>query len=224
MTNLLYRLCVASARPVMSLLSYWEVHGRANVPATGGFILAVNHCSYVDPVLLIVGMPRYLRFMVKSELYRLAPARWFLRTFGTFSVRRGFADRVALAEAQRLLSEGHVVVVFPEGTRSRTGRLLRGLAGTMALALHSGVPVLPVAIEGTEVVSGLSDIFRRPHMVLRIGEPYLPERPEGRLTSGALQVLADDLMLRIAAMLPEERRGPYAKGWAHDRVERAGPC
>jgi len=222
LTNLLYRLCVVSARPVMSLLSRWEVHGRVNVPATGGFILAVNHCSYVDPVLLIVGVPRYLRFMVKSELYRLSPARWFLRAFGTFSVRRGFADRVALAEAQRLLAEGHVVVLFPEGTRSRMGRLLRGLPGTMALAVRSGVPVLPVAIMGTETVRGWLGTLKRPRMVLRIGEPYRPERPEGRLTSAALQALADDLMLRIAAMLPEERHGAYAKGWNHDRAERAG--
>jgi 1-acyl-sn-glycerol-3-phosphate acyltransferase len=193
----------------MSLLSRWEVHGQENVPPTGPFLLAVNHCSYVDPVLLIVGVPRYLRFMVKSELYKPIAGQ-LLRAVGTFPVRRGLADREALATTLRLLKDGGAVVVFPEGTRSRNGRLLRGLPGTMALALRAEAPVLPAAIMGTEVVSGWLGIFRRPHMVLRIGEAYWPEKPGGMPASVAFQVATDDLMQRIAALLPEERRGAYA--------------
>ncbi|MGB2710013.1 MAG: lysophospholipid acyltransferase family protein [Conexibacter sp.] len=191
----------------------FEVVGRDNVPVEGPLILASNHLNNADPPVVALAMPRYPTFMAKREMIRwpiLGPA---FRIFGAFPVRRGEADLSALRLACDLVNQGKLLVMFPEGTRSRTGGLTRGHPGTALVALRTGAPIMPVAITGSEHL-GWPWIFLRPwsvkHIKVVVGEPFhLP--PVERITSEATREATDVIMRRIAAMLPPEYRGVYAE-------------
>jgi len=162
-TPLLYHVAGVLSWPVMYGLFRLRVHGRENVPATGGYVLACNHLSNFDPWPL--GMPlwpqRWLRFMAKSELYWW-PATLVLNGAGAFKVRRGTGDREAMATAERLAREGNVVVMFPEGTRRQKGLVKRHQArahsGAARIALETGVPLIPAAVAGTDQLLKLGPI------------------------------------------------------------------
>jgi 1-acyl-sn-glycerol-3-phosphate acyltransferase len=162
-TPLIYHVAGVLSWPVMYGLFRLRVHGRENLPATGGYVLACNHLSNFDPWPL--GMPlwpqRWLRFMAKSELYWW-PATLVLNGAGAFKVRRGTGDREAMATAERLAREGNVVVMFPEGTRRRKGLVKRHQArahsGAARIALETGVPLVPAAVAGTDQLLKLGPI------------------------------------------------------------------
>jgi 1-acyl-sn-glycerol-3-phosphate acyltransferase len=157
--------------------------------------------------------------MAKQEMIKwpiLGPA---FRIFGAFPVRRGEADLAALRAATEVIESGAMLVMFPEGTRSRTGGLTKGHPGTALIALRTGAPVLPVAITGSE---GLTWpwIFLKPfsvkHIKVTIGEPFhLP--PVERVNSDAAAEATKVIMGRIAALLPERYRGVYADSPAASR-------
>jgi 1-acyl-sn-glycerol-3-phosphate acyltransferase len=162
-TPLIYHVAGVLSWPVMYGLFRLRVHGRENLPTTGGYVLACNHLSNFDPWPL--GMPlwpqRWLRFMAKSELYWW-PATLVLNGAGAFKVRRGTGDREAMATAERLAREGNVVVMFPEGTRRRKGLVKRHQArahsGAARIALETGVPLVPAAVAGTDQLLKLGPI------------------------------------------------------------------
>jgi 1-acyl-sn-glycerol-3-phosphate acyltransferase len=190
----------------------FEVFGKEHVPMEGPLILASNHLNNADPPMIALAVPRQPMFMAKQEMINwpiLGPA---FRIFGAFPVRRGEADLSALRAAAEVVNSGAMLVMFPEGTRSRTGGLTKGHPGTGLIALRTGAPVLPVAITGSE---GLTWpwIFLRPlsvkHIKVTIGEPFwLP--PVERINSEAAAQATETIMRRIAALLPERYRGVYA--------------
>jgi 1-acyl-sn-glycerol-3-phosphate acyltransferase len=151
----LYNLVALLSWPILYGLFRLRARGREHLPDEGGFVLACNHVSSFDPWPL--GLPiwprRFLRFMAKSELYWW-PLRSVLDGAGAFPVNRGQADAVAIETAVRLAREGHVVAMFPEGTRRRKGLVKRFEArprtGAARIALESGVPLLPAAVAGTD--------------------------------------------------------------------------
>ena len=153
--SLVYRAVAAISKPIISLVFRPQATGLENVPREGGFVLAANHLSNFDPWAL--GLPlfpwRFLRFMGKSELF-FWPLGPFIQAAGAFKVRRGQADAEAMETAQRLAREGHVVVMFPEGTRRRKGLVKkwqpRAHTGAARIALAAGVPLIPAAIQGTD--------------------------------------------------------------------------
>lgn len=140
-----------------------RAHGVEHVPREGGAVLAANHHSNFDPWPL--GLPlfprRFLRFMAKSELFWF-PLGPFIRSAGAFKVRRGEADVEAIATAVRLCREGHLVVMFPEGTRRRKGlrkkHEARWHTGAARIALEAGVPLVPAAISGTDRLARLGPL------------------------------------------------------------------
>ena len=151
----LYNVIAALSAPVLYGLYRLRAGGRENLPAEGGFVLACNHVSSFDPWPL--GLPlwpkRYLRFMAKSELYWF-PLTLLLRNAGAFPVHRGQRDTVAIETAVSLAREGHVVAMFPEGTRRTKGLVKRHEArprsGAARIALEAGVPLVPAAVKGTD--------------------------------------------------------------------------
>lgn len=191
------------------MLSYWPVRllfrlrwrGLENIPA-GGFVLAANHLSNLDP--WAVGLPlfprRFLRFMGKSELWWF-PARYLLDAGGAFPVRRGQRDLEAISTAVELCRAGHAVVMFPEGTRRRKGLTKkwrpRAHSGAARIALGAGVPLIPAAVSGTDRLSRLGPIR------VVYGPPVslddLRELPAGE----AAQAATDRLMKRIAELEAE---------------------
>ena len=150
-----YNVVAGLSWPALYGLYRLRARGREHLPSEGGFVLACNHVSSFDPWPL--GLPlwprRFLRFMAKSELYWW-PMSAFLSSVGAFPVRRGQADVEAIETAMRLAREGHVIAMFPEGTRRRKGLVKRFEArprsGAARIALAAGVPLVPAAVAGTD--------------------------------------------------------------------------
>jgi glycerol-3-phosphate dehydrogenase (NAD(P)+) len=127
-----------------------ERTGRKNIPKKGPVILAANHRSFLDPFLIGCCMRRPLYFVAKKELFEKRWQGWILNGLGAFPIRRGEADEESLATARGVLERGGAVVIFPEGTRHRSGPLARPKRGVGRLALETGAPVVPIAILGSE--------------------------------------------------------------------------
>jgi 1-acyl-sn-glycerol-3-phosphate acyltransferase len=160
---LAYQVIAALSWPLLYGVFRLRARGRQNLPARGGYVLACNHISNIDP--WPVGLPlwprRWLRFMAKAELYWW-PATYVLDGAGAFPVRRGLADVEAIETAVQLAQDGHVVVMFPEGTRREKGLVkkheARPRSGAARIALEAGVPLVPCAVAGTDRLSRLGPI------------------------------------------------------------------
>ena len=181
-----------------------KVVGRSNLPATGGVVLAGNHISYADPVLLWIRSPRPVHFMAKSELWDITIMGWFLDQVWAFPVNRGASDRTALAKAAAYLAAGEPVGIFPEGTRNRDGEA-EAQGGAAFVALRAGVPIVPVGIAGTDRISPKgSRGIRFPKVVISIGEPIDPESfPGGR--KERVEAITATVMRRIGEELVHAR-------------------
>ena len=160
---LFYNFAAVVSAPVLYGPFRLRARGQGNLPATGGYVLACNHLSNFDPWPL--GMPiwphRWLRFMAKSELYWW-PLTLLLDAAGAFKVRRGVGDLEAIETAVQLAREGNVVVMFPEGTRRKKGLVkkheARPRSGAARIALEAGVPLVPVALAGTDRLLALGPL------------------------------------------------------------------
>ena len=189
-----------------------RVSGRHNVPKAGPLLLVANHLTYLEPPLIGVVLPRRLTFLTLQEVFRVAWVGRFARAVGMLPVAPSgprTLDGVRLA--LQLLEQGEVVGIFPEGTRSLTPGLLRANPGVALLAARSGVPILPVAVTGTERLDSVAHfLFARPRgarVRVVIGEPFRPRVPTGKVDH---QALADQIMMELAKLLPPAYRGAYA--------------
>lgn len=140
----------AIIRPVFRWQSRLNVTGAEHVPSMGAVIVAANHRSMLDVPLLVLACPRPMVFMGKRELFGDPIRRWAFHTMGGFPVRREIADIRAIDVALAVLERGEVLGMYPEGTRSRTGKMLPFLKGAAWLALRTGAPIVPCGITGTE--------------------------------------------------------------------------
>jgi 1-acyl-sn-glycerol-3-phosphate acyltransferase len=129
-------------------LSGWEVHGRENVPKTGAVIVASNHISYWDPLLVGTAAVREQHFLAKEELFR-GPLGWLIRSYNAIPIRRGRADLSGLAKATDVLRAGRSLILFPEGTRQRDGELRAARPGLGMLAVGSDALIVPTCIMGS---------------------------------------------------------------------------
>jgi 1-acyl-sn-glycerol-3-phosphate acyltransferase len=186
-----------------------RIDGMEHVPRSGAVLVIGNHVGTVEPALTGVFIPRRdVYYMAKKELFRAPFLGWLFRQNHAFPVVRHTADRAALRSALAVLAEGHVLLVYPEGTRSWDGHLVGEIqAGAGFIARHSGALVVPVASWGSErVIPRGAWIPRRADVELRIGEPFhLPLLGhDGRPLSS--REAAAIMMERVIALLPRERR------------------
>ncbi len=181
-----------------------------NLPKAGGCIVACNHVNVFDPFFLGMYLPRHPHFMAKIELFKHLFPRWVLRTAGTFPVNRSKSDPWALAQAGRVLASGSVLFMFPEGTRSGQEAILkRGKSGAVRLALEHQSLIVPTTIWGVQDIHvGLRNSNK---ISIRFDEPFDVGAIAGSPphSHAIISELTDMLMRRIAAMLPEEKRGIY---------------
>ncbi len=144
------RFLIRLLSPPLRLIMRVKVVGAENIPQTAGqppLVLCCNHISNWDPVLLIISQPRHVYFMAKAELFCNKLFSWFLgKQIGAFPVKRGTGDTGAIDTAKALVNEGKLVGIFPEGTRSKDGKLLRPKSGAALIISRTGASVLPVAI------------------------------------------------------------------------------
>jgi glycerol-3-phosphate dehydrogenase (NAD(P)+) len=168
--HLVYWFARAVLQPFFTIYFRMERIGREHIPASGPLIIASNHRSFMDPFVIGMMLRRPTYFVAKTELFRNPIVAWLLNSLGAFPVDRGQADRDAMVTARAILERGDVVVIFPEGTRTRPGALGTPKRGVGRLALETGAPVVPVALIGTEAVRRGWRI--RPHRVrIRAGRP-----------------------------------------------------
>ncbi len=186
-----------------------KIWGRENIPKKGACIVAANHISYLDPPLVgsVLFPHRKIWYMAKKELFAIPIFGTILKLVRAFPVRRGKPDREALWRALRLLRKGEVVCVFPEGTRSRDGRLKPPELGISLLSLYSSAPILPVAIVGTNKALPPDRILPRPARIeVYIGKPFHPliqgERKAQR------QEIARQVMKEIEGLLLQSGKYP----------------
>jgi 1-acyl-sn-glycerol-3-phosphate acyltransferase len=187
--------------------------GRENIPLTGPLIIASNHLNDADPCIYGFFFPRMIRTLAKQELFRYPGLRHFLQGYGAIPVRRGEADLAALRTANEMLEQGYAVCVFPEGTASKSkAQLIEGHPGVGLIALRTGVPVLPIAITGSQRLGLPKMFFRLPwprqHVTITYGKPFVLEKP-ARINGEAAKQATQEIMERIAALLPPEYRGYY---------------
>jgi 1-acyl-sn-glycerol-3-phosphate acyltransferase len=208
-----YRLVRLLLRLFFRIFTHLETTGIENLPASGGFIVAANHLGRLDVALVYHLLDRRDVYLLVAEKYRkYAIFRWLVRHLDAVFVERFSADFRALREMLNRLQRGGVLVIAPEGTRSPTGALIEGKPGGSYLAVKAEVPILPVAVTGTwdkQVLAQFSRL-RRPRLAVRVGAPFSLPPLDGRERDAALQAHTEEIMCRIAALLPPEYRGVYA--------------
>lgn len=203
-----YRVAKAVMAPVLRVFFRVRVEGLHHLPP-GPVILAANHLSFMDSLFLGLATPCPIAFMAKAEYFDKRRTAWIFRATGQIPLRRGSAAAAdhALAEAQGVLSEGGAVGIYPEGTRSRDGKLQRGKTGPARLAQATGAPIVPVGLAGTAEVQAPGELLPRLFrpVTIRFGPARrVPSAGEGAGRAG-LRSATDSLMGDIAALSGQDR-------------------
>lgn len=181
------------------------------VPMQGPLIVATNHTGQIEVPLLFAHLqPRKMTGWAKVEAWDNKFLHWVFNVWGIIPVRRGEADMHALKAAIRALEKSYIFGIAPEGTRNRNGVLIRAQPGTVTLALHTGAPILPVAHWGGEKLMKNLKRFKRTDFHIRLGQPFKVDLQGVKVTSEIRQQIVDEMMYKIAELLPEEYRGVYS--------------
>jgi 1-acyl-sn-glycerol-3-phosphate acyltransferase len=148
---MIYWLSRSVLRPIFKMLFGLSVEGLENLPASGPVVLAANHISYLDPLVVGLASPRRTAFVAKEELFKIPIFGWYIRKLEAFPVRRGAPDRRAFKAALDKLTAGQIVGIFPQGAR-QAGIPTEGFPGAAVMAYKTGAVILPTAIRGTDKV------------------------------------------------------------------------
>ena len=201
-----YAACQQVARVLFVALFGIRVYHAERLPREGGVLVVSNHQSYLDPILVAVGMPRPFQPMARESLFRVAPFRWLIRSLYAFPVRRGTADFGAVREALRRLRAGAVVLMFPEGTRTRDGSIEPLQGGPVTVALRGGVPIVPMVIDGAFEAWPRTQMLPWPHRVrVACGTPVWPDEAAAKEPDVVMAAIRDQ-MLELQAELRRLRR------------------
>ncbi len=199
------------ARFLFAILTRLEWEGLENVPSSGSAILAANHLSRVDSPLIFALIERKdVTGLVADKYQNNVFLRPLIDAAGGIWINREQADFQALRAALEFLQKGGLLGIAPEGTRSHTGAMRQAKTGVAYLADKANVPIVPVAIWGTERTFKELGHFRRARIRVRFGKPFRLPPLDRNNRSGSMQRNTDELVCRIAALLPPEYRGVYA--------------
>jgi 1-acyl-sn-glycerol-3-phosphate acyltransferase len=201
--------------PFLRLFYRVRVEGREHIPLRGSAILASNHISFCDSFFLPLVVPRRVTYVAKAEYFDNWKVAWFFKANGHIPLRRGAgADwKRALDAAAEVLGAGGLFGIYPEGTRSKDGRLYRGHTGVAMLALRTGAPVIPIGFAGTDRAQPVGAKMMRPFktVTIRIGPPIDLgagiDQPQGQR---ALRAMTDTVMKEIQNLSGQEYTGRYA--------------
>lgn len=200
-----------------------SVHGREHIPSSGPVVIASNHLSFIDSVVIPIVVPRRVRFLAKAEYFEgrglrgRATALFFRRVVDAVPIRRtGHRDALASLDAGlEVLRAGHAFGIYPEGTRSRDGRLYRGRTGVGWLAMASGAPVVPVTLIGTDRIQPVGARLPRVHRIRVVFHepvdpaPFVARVAAGRGAGKARREITDLVMDRIATDCGQQRAADY---------------
>ncbi|MDP8253311.1 MAG: lysophospholipid acyltransferase family protein [Candidatus Kaelpia aquatica] len=191
---ILNRLLSLMGLLIAKILFLLRIEGKNNVPLRGAVIIASNHASFLDPILLGAASRRVLNFMAKEELFHLGIFSKLISNVGTLPIKRGALSKSTIKQALRFLNQGRALVVFPEGSRSRDGEIGKGESGVVWLARATEALIVPVKISGTDKALGVNSTAIRPYPVkVAFGKPLKLSDLEGE----DLESMSDSLMERI---------------------------
>jgi len=206
-----FRVIQKLTRFLLFLLTRLDVDGIERLPEHGPAILCPNHVAWTDAVVVLAYVRGTTTAFAADKWETRFPINLLMRYFGrAIFVHRGEVDRQALGKALEVLKQDGILGVAPEGTRSYSGVLAKGYDGAVYLASRTDACLVPIAIWGHENAIAEWKRLRRPRILLRVGESYQLPPEARRARASELPAYTEDLMRRIAAMLPPERRGPYA--------------
>lgn len=188
-----YKVCRVIVRFVMLFVFRLKFVGQENLPAEGGVVVAFNHKSNFDPVMAGLSCKRKLRFMAKEELFKNPLFGALIKALGAFPVRRGKGDIGAIKSSLKILGEGNVMLMFPEGHRIKDGRKVKAKPGVALIAQRAQVPVVPVCISGE---------YKWMHKItVTYGKPISLEEYYGqKLEQEKIQQIADNVLDEIRAL------------------------
>lgn len=205
-------------RTIVTLIARVKIQGFENVPQDTGFVIATNHLGRLDVAMLFYALEGDFILPVAEKYER----HWLYgpigNAIGAIWLDRFNADIRSVREMLTRMKKGGILVIAPEGTRSKTESLVEGKSGVAYLAMKAGVPILPVALTGTEdraVIDRLKR-FKKSDIKIAIGPPFRLPTVTGKNRDAALQEYTDEIMCQIAALLPEKYRGVYAE---HPRLK-----
>src|SRR5215207_5285021 len=206
-------------RLLFNIIARVEVKGYEHLPKEGSYVLATNHLGIVDAPMAFYALDRWDMFVLIAEKWeKVTLFRWLGKYFNFIFIDRYNPDIKSLRKVISLMEHNNILVIAPEGTRSRVGSLIEAKPGVSYLATKLNRPIVPIAITGTEdkALFGNLKKLRRAHIIVTAGKPFtLPPLPrENR--DAALKQYTDDIMCHIAALLPEKYRGVYAE---HPRLK-----
>jgi 1-acyl-sn-glycerol-3-phosphate acyltransferase len=205
-----YRALRAVIGFLLRTLSRLEVAGLEHLPAEGPYLLVTNHLFWLDAPLLMVAFPYRAQVFAGEKWARNPLVGPLFRWLDAIFVERGEVDRKALRRALAVLRSGGVLGLAPEGTRSKTGALQRGHSGAAFMAFRTGVKLVPVVIWGQKAVFPSLRRFRRANVHVVFGPVFEPPAVEGKVNAAEVHQFTDEIMYRLAAMLPPAYRGVYA--------------
>lgn len=218
MVGMTYKTLRSIVRFIMKFITDIEVQGMEKLPP-GNVIVAANHLGRLDTAVLLCVIDREDIIMAIAEKYRDHPFFGAIgRAVNAIWLNRFEADFGALRQILARMEQGGMLVIAPEGTRSKTEALQEAKPGVVFLASKSGYPILPVALTGTEdrgIVENLKR-FRRSKVMVKGGELMTIDIPKGKGREQAMRETTDEIMCQIGAMLPEKYRGVYAE---HPRLK-----
>ncbi|GAA5334857.1 MULTISPECIES: lysophospholipid acyltransferase family protein [Thermus] len=205
--NPVYRAAWYVGRFLLHALFGYRAEGAENVPQEGPVILAANHLSILDPIAIGAGVRRPVSFLARADVFQLPVLAWLLPRLYAIPVERGQSDLSAIKSALRALERGMAFGIFPEGTRSRTGKLQPFKTGVAAIALRTGSPVVPVAVIGTDKAWPVGRKLFRLRRPIRVvyGNPIPVPRAE-RISRQELETLTREIEARVRELLPPEYR------------------
>jgi 1-acyl-sn-glycerol-3-phosphate acyltransferase len=181
------------------------------VPEHGPLIVYSNHTGQIEvPVMYSHLQPRPVTGIAKVETWDGWFLRWIFNLWGAIPIRRGEADLEAMRKSLEALEKGYILAIAPEGTRNKNGRLIGAHPGVITLALRSGAPLLPVAHWGGENFLANLKQLKQTDFHIRVGEPFKLNPGTERVSREIRQKMVDEMMVRLAAMLPEYYRGAYS--------------
>jgi 1-acyl-sn-glycerol-3-phosphate acyltransferase len=205
-----YWVVMLTARGLTRLLCRIDDRPLNSIPMQGPLILVCNHINAIEvPVVFPRLHPRNVTGFAKSETWDNPILGPIFNLWEVIPVHRGQADIAALKQGLKMLAEGRILVIAPEGTRSGDGRLQQGYPGVATLALRSGAPVLPMVYYGNESFFQNMRLLRRTDFSIRVGTQFRVEA-QGKITTSIRRQITDEIMYRMAMLLPPQNRGFYS--------------
>lgn len=202
----LYRFCWIVIRSFLVLYCRLRINGKENVPSEGGIIIASNHIAAGDPPFVGSSLQREVYYLAKRELFQNPLLRTLIKNLNAIPVNRGVFDLNALARSEEILQKGFGLILFPEGTRSKTGELGRGRPGIGMLARHAMVPIVPTYIQNSKRFLRLPFIGKR--LIVSFGKPlskeWLSKTPDDK---EGYRAIVREVMERIRFLKEESASG-----------------